>query len=246
MKTKQFTLLSVILLFFIFGCDKNSFEKNDSGTFTDERDNNKYKWIKIGEQIWMAENLAYLPEINLLDNRSETEARYYINGYYGTDLNAAKETENYKFYGVLYNWTAACEVCPSGWHLPSDDEWKELERTIGIEEEQLDLWMDDRRGVGIGTKLKSTEGWIGSSYGEMNGNGTNDFGFNALSGGYSTNGTVPPGEEGYWWTSTNEFHENTNTTENYPWARTLKYYHTYVDRQFFTKNFGFSVRCVKD
>lgn len=245
MKSKTLTFLYSIAMLLLWGCHKEPFDAA-SGTFIDSRDNHEYKWVKIGEQIWMAENLAYLPEIHKFDNRSDTETRYYVTEYYGTDLIAAKETENYKTYGVLYNWPAACEVCPSGWHLPSDDEWKEMERTIGIDEKFLDLWMDDRRGAGFASKLKSTKGWYGISYGEMYGNGTDDFGFTALAGGYASGVLVPPGEDGYWWTSTNEFHENTNTTEEYPWARNLNYYFTYVDRRFFDKKFGFSVRCIKN
>ncbi|MDA3853143.1 MAG: FISUMP domain-containing protein, partial [Bacteroidales bacterium] len=109
-----------------------------SGTFTDSRDNNTYNWVTIGEQVWMAENLAYLPRVhsNALFANADS-ACYGVYGYDGTDVTAAKDSANYSTYGVLYNWYAAMAgasssdaspsgvqgVCPTGWHLPSDDEW---------------------------------------------------------------------------------------------------------------------------
>ncbi|MCF8358778.1 MAG: hypothetical protein K9H26_08480 [Prolixibacteraceae bacterium] len=95
--------------------------KSGGGIF-DERDGNYYNTVKIGEQIWMAENLAYLPQINRPSEQSYTIPLYYVYEYEGTEVNEAKAIENYQIYGVLYNWQAAISACPSGWHLPSDDE----------------------------------------------------------------------------------------------------------------------------
>jgi hypothetical protein len=91
--------------------------------FTDSRDGHKYKYVKIGSQVWMAENLAYLPIVNLGSSKSHTEPKYYVYSYTGTDVNEAKKTSNYSTYGVLYNWPAAIAACPPGWHLASDSEW---------------------------------------------------------------------------------------------------------------------------
>ena len=82
------------------------------GTFTDSRDGNTYKWIEIGNQIWMAENLNF----------------HANSGCWVYDNNP----ENADTYGRLYNWETARNVCPDGWHLPSDNEWKELEVYLGI------------------------------------------------------------------------------------------------------------------
>ncbi len=120
-------------------------------TFTDERDGHVYKYVTIGTQSWMADNLAYLPEVN--DPSAEQDGctgnpLYFVLNYQGSDLAAAKATKEYKNYGVLYNWWAAMGkqnatggdanavpsgvqgVCPNGWHLPSRAEWKVLEEYV--------------------------------------------------------------------------------------------------------------------
>lgn len=96
---------------------------NPFGTFTDSRDGKVYNIVTIGKQFWMAENLAYLPSVVDPGTGSYTEPYYSVYGYNGTDVAAAKATENYQTYGVLYNWPAAMTACPEGWHLPSDAEW---------------------------------------------------------------------------------------------------------------------------
>lgn len=113
----------------------------------DSRDNHVYKTVEIGEQTWMAENLAYLPKVNkpITAVTCEGETLYYVLNYDGEDVNAAKSTAEYKLYGALYNWYAAMNkesaegsnadaipsgvqgICPNGWHLPSKAEWKKLE-----------------------------------------------------------------------------------------------------------------------
>ena len=100
------------------------------GTFVDSRDGTEYKTIKIGNQTWMAENLKYLPSVVGSATGSSTDPYYYVYGYQGTDILAAKATDNYKTYGVLYNWSAALTACPSGWHLPTDAELNTLETYV--------------------------------------------------------------------------------------------------------------------
>ena len=117
---------------------------------------NNYAVVTIGSQTWMAENLAYLPEITFEDDwGSNTDPQYAVYDYApgsGTETVAgAKATANYDTYGVLYNWSAAMDgdassssnpsgvqgICPNGWHLPSDDEWKELEMALGMSKQTL-------------------------------------------------------------------------------------------------------------
>lgn len=110
--------------------DTTSTEINVFVPFLDERDGNTYKVTKIGNQIWMAENLNYDPTLN---------------------------TPNPNPLGRAYKWDEALNACPEGWHLPSDKEWNEMEQFLGMLTEELDLGMPRWRGeeIGIGDKLKS-------------------------------------------------------------------------------------------
>ena len=147
--------------------------------FCDNRDEQIYKWVKIGTQTWMAENLNY--------NVSGSVC-------YGNN------PSNCDIYGRLYNWATAMDlpascnssicagsvsdkhrgVCPDGWHLPSRVEWTVLTDFVG--------------GLSsAGTKLKATSGWNSS------GNGTDNFGFSALPGGEYYSGSFGNiGIRGFW------------------------------------------------
>ncbi len=220
---------------------KPTIAETTSGTFTDTRDNKVYNWVKIGNQVWMAENLKYLPSVNQVADGSEDLAGsyYYVYDYDGTDVNAAKATSNYTTYGVLYNWTAAMAgsasstanpsgvqgVCPTGWHLPSDAEWTELTDYLG--------------GISdAGGKLKETgtTHWYSPNTGA-----TNETGFTALPGGNRSNSGAfdTVGSNGYWWSAT-EF------IATYAWYRNLYYIGSNVYRYYDGKEVGFSVRCVRD
>ncbi|MBW6533657.1 MAG: hypothetical protein K0B11_01480 [Mariniphaga sp.] len=169
MKTPILTLLTFLLLF--AACEKDPFEAS-SGTFTDERDGREYKWVKIGDQIWMAENLAYVPYVCAPDS----QCGIWIYGYNGEGSYGT----NYHTYGALYDWETAMEVCPEGWHLPSDEEWMELERFLGIPEDELyDENVDRGEGVNAAGKLVA-----GSQlWDEKINYSTNETGFSAKPGG---------------------------------------------------------------
>jgi len=102
---------------------------SDEGTF--QYDGRNYSYATIGTQIWMTENLAYLPSVSKSTKASETEPLYYVYGYEGEDPNTASLTVNYTTYGVLYNWSAALTACPQGWHLPTEAEWQTLVDYLG-------------------------------------------------------------------------------------------------------------------
>ena len=173
----------------------------DKTTFTDKRDGNVYKIVKIGRQVWFAENLNYAAE------RSKC--------YDNNAANCAK-------YGRLYNWATALKACPAGFHLPTDGEWTALVDYAGGEKT-------------AGTKLKSAAGW------NENGNGTNDFGWSALPGGYgySDGSFNNAGYNGIWWSAT-EF------VARHAWTRYMIYYNGNVFRGYYFKTYLSSVRCVAD
>ncbi|MDD4578954.1 MAG: FISUMP domain-containing protein [Anaerolineaceae bacterium] len=129
------TILYLFALVFIYSCTPQD-QGLVFGSFNDSRDDKQYKTITIGEQVWMAENLAYLPSVvgpatGSENDGHETDPYYYVYGYDGTNVDEAKATANYTIYGVLYNWKAALTVCPEGWHLPSDAEWTILISFLG-------------------------------------------------------------------------------------------------------------------
>ncbi|MDA3818056.1 MAG: fibrobacter succinogenes major paralogous domain-containing protein [Prolixibacteraceae bacterium] len=217
---------------------KPTIDETTNGTFTDTRDGNEYNWVKIGDQVWMAENLKYLPSVVRPGTASLTTPYYYVYGYNGTNVTDAKAIANYTTYGVLYNWTAAMNgetsstvnpsgvqgVCPTGWHLPSDAEWTEL---------------TDYLGVSIaGDKLKETGTTHWTS---LNTGATNETGFTALPGGRrDDDGTfVSIGDGGIWWSAT-------ESGTYYAWYRSVSYRGSSVTRNRYSKELGYSVRCVRD
>jgi uncharacterized protein (TIGR02145 family) len=231
-------LLMGLFLVFANSCKKEDDNKNGN-TFTDPRDGNIYKTVTIGKQVWMAENLKYLPSVVGPATGSETTPYYYVYGYDGTNLTEAKATTNYKTYGVLFNWHAAMAgsasssanpsgvqgVCPAGWHLPSNEEWTQLTNYLGGESV-------------AGGKLKETDT---THWNSPNTGATNETGFTALpSGNLGSNGTfVSIGYTGYWWSTTED---STGGT----WVRVVNYSYSNVFRGDDPKELGFSVRCLKD
>jgi uncharacterized protein (TIGR02145 family) len=188
----------------------SSLYHNVTDSFTDLRDGKTYKTVTIGTQTWMAENLSY-------------KARSDCWAYDNDETNLAK-------YGYLYYWETAKEVCPAGWHLPSDAEWLILTNYLGGENV-------------AGGKLKDSGT---SNWESPNTEATNETGFTALAGGQCykdyQNGEFKfegLGRFGHWWSSS-EFPKNyftmwimffnNNDFLHYPNSKTM----------------GFSVRCVKD
>ena len=172
-----------------------------------------YKTIKIGNQVWMAENLAY----------------NVGNGCWAFGNNES----NVAVYGRLYSWDAASSACPSGWHLPFGFEWDDLAQYIsdvkGPYSKSAEGWNN------VGTHLKSETGWVSNS------NGTDDFGFKGLPGGLRReNGDFLNilGAAGYWWSSTGSGGMAT--------FRALVWNGTVFGHGEMIKDFGFSVRCIKD
>ncbi len=202
-------------------------------TFTDPRDGQTYNIVTIGSQTWMAENLKYLPSISPSSGGSNTDPYYYVYDYQGNSVSEAKSTDNFNAYGVLYNFPAAIDACPPGWHLPNDDEWKTLEMYLGMSQSEADGtgW----RGTDEGKKLKST------TEGSNNGSGTDEVGFSALPGGIrdSFGDFLNLGSNGNWWPATAD-----GSTD--AWRRNLNCYYDKVNRFNYDEEGGCSVRCVRD
>jgi len=213
----------------------------------------EYPIVGIGNQCWMAKNIAYLPSVVGPGTVSITTPYYYVYGYDGTDVAQAKATTNYTTYGVLYNWPAALTACPTGWHLPTDIEWNNLEKYVvsyinspnpqypcSISEMYFrrcadNSGTDDGGTYGAGKSLKK----VGQGTGV--GAGDDLVGFGALLAGEVNfyGDMILAGSHTYWWTST--INDSTRS-----WARVLYYQYSTVSRVYYLNQFGFSVRCVRD
>jgi uncharacterized protein (TIGR02145 family) len=209
-----------------------------AGTVTDI-DGNVYQTVTIGTQVWMAENLKVTHYRNgdSIPNVTDNNAwRALTTGAY-CEYN--DDISNVATYGRLYNWYAVSDsrnIAPTGWHVPTDDEWKQLEMTLGMSQAQADSigW----RGTTEGGKLKEvgTTHWLTPNTGA-----TNESGFSALPGGYRyfyRGNYSDMGNSDYFWSSTQY--------SAYAWYRTLYYNRSGLLRDLNYREDGFSVRCVND
>ncbi len=202
--------------------------KSTESNFKDLRDGKVYQIIKIGSQVWMAENLNVsafrngdlIPEAKTSEEWIKTgnERKPAWCHYDNNPKNGEK-------YGKLYNWFAVFDprgIAPEGWLVPGDAEWTELTDYLG--------------GKGVaGRKMKSSDGW------ENCGNGTNKSGFSALPGGtrYINGAFYGIGNYGSWWSTTQKNSVNA-------WNRLLDYADGSYGRGKGNKANGFSVRCIRD
>ncbi|MDG2311122.1 MAG: FISUMP domain-containing protein, partial [Flavobacteriales bacterium] len=196
-----------------------------------------YSTVLIGDQCWFSENCRYLPVVSPSSSSSTTAPYYYVYGYEGSTVSEAKSTENYETYGVLYNWPAVMTegICPSGWHVPSDEEWQTMEISLGMSESEASS--SSWRGSPVGDYIKSTSGWNDNN--GNSGNGSNSSGFDGRPGGWTFSaGFFNLGDDAYWWSSPAS---DTSST----WIRELNHSDN-VSRDILSSYFGFSARCVID
>lgn len=203
----------------------------------DVRDGQYYDVVRIGNQCWFSENLnigdTIWGNVDAQDN-GIIEKYCYNNDMY-----------NCYTYGGLYQWNEMMQyttqestqgICPPGWHIPSDEEWKVLEGTVDTQYPVSDPEWDNTgyRGYDAGKRLKSTSGWNENT-------GTDMFGFTALPGGYRLGGGnfSNLAEYATFWSST-------VYGGLYSWRRRLYYNFDKVTRFDDTKDYGYSVRCLKD
>jgi len=216
------------------------------GVLVDGRDEREYRWVKIGTgataQVWMAENLAWLPSVNSTSDFSLDVAEYYVYDYDDTVVATAKATAYYSTYGVLYNWMAAHTACPSGWHLPTQIEWRSLEVYTG----------------GTSYSLKAATLWSAHT-GSVN---NDDFSFSALPGGYhspeqffslATYGyAISPaafdavGTKGFWWTDDAYYEDITHSDPSIAYSIYMGYEDGIYQNNYDNAAMGHSVRCLMD
>ena len=201
----------------------------EKGTLVDPRDHNTYETVKIGNQWWMAKNLAYMPGVS----KVIAGDGIYVYRYYGSDTVDAKKTEAYKKFGCLYDWKRANNACPAGWHLPTDAEWKQLEKYLGMSATDLDS-INWRKSGRVDIKLMSKSGWEKNS-------GTNEYGFSALPGGFkaATDYSMSIKQYANFWTAT-------KTDQEKAWSRSISQDSPGFGRGPFPAEHGLSVRCVKN
>jgi len=203
-------------------------------------DGNVYHAVKIGTQWWMAENLKVTRYRNGDPVPSVTEDMRWTDLSSGAYCVYDNNENNKEIYGLLYNWFAVNDnrgVAPEGWHIPTDTEWKELEMHLGMSQSEADG--TDWRGTDEGGKLKD-EGTV--HWNSPNTGATNESGFSALPGGYRS----------YFTGTFNEVNSNASfwTSWEYnpsgAWSRKLGHNTSAIHRYNLIKNYGFSIRCVKD
>lgn len=136
---KRSMIYLAVLFFTLYGCEMKNYypgSNGDAGWITDSRDGHVYEVVKIGEQTWMTENLAYLPEVDSLPpstNFENDEKIYIVPGYEGTSVSEAVQKDYYQEKGVIYSWTTLQDVCPEGWHVPTIGDWEKLANYISME-----------------------------------------------------------------------------------------------------------------
>jgi len=211
-----------------------------TGSFVDGRDGKTYHYIGIGTQFWMTENLAYTgSDIQHIMDKNEWKNNRNYDAWCYLDNNDSLG----QIYGVLYQWEAAKTACPEGWHLPSNDEWAELERYLKENGYSYDgvsghLYIAKALATDYAWQESDKEGTIGNTdYQEMR----NKSGFSALPGSSRRNDGLFFDVGGYchWWSAT-------ESDTVYTYTRYLNYDYTKVFRLDFHKTNGFSIRCIKN
>ncbi len=228
---KLIHLLFIAILF--VGC-KNS----DENPNTPPQNTNDEK-VTIGTQIWMLKNLNVTSYRNGDPIQQVTDPAQWSQLTTGAWCYYNNDPATGVLYGKLYNWYAVNDprgLAPTGWHVPTDNEWKTLEMNLGMS--QTDADAIGLRGSDEGGKIKEvgTTHWLSPNTGA-----TNSTGFTALPGGYRSSSGLfyHVGTNGYWWSTT----EYTATST---WSRYLYYTSAHAYRYSDDNKTGFSVRCVMD
>lgn len=238
--TLKFQIASILIISnFILSCSTNSSNNSEPEAINTQEcvfDENKrildcieqkYRTTKVGSQVWLAQNLNF-------DPKNDDGVCYN-----DSTINCIK-------YGRLYSWNTAKLVCPKGWHLPSDDEWKQLEKSAGMPLNEVDeesgrgetSWGE---GVGIRLMADSTE-WERQRGSDQYSESSDVYGFTALGGGVYSTHTLEYKDLnriGYWWTSS-------AYNSNNAWMRSMDRTRGFVNRINNLKSLRESVRCIQN
>lgn len=228
----RFLVTATLLCMVLAGC--NFAEPCTSPGF----DGHVYQVVEIGEQCWFAENLRSQHYANGDPIPYPRSDESWMTQEGGNRCFYADDSASLQLYGQLYNGLAVLDsrgLCPSGWHVPSDEDWQQLEKHGGMP--QAEAALEGYRGMelGLGTMLKSKQGWSNQS------NGTDALRFRALPGGdrFANRSNVPfAGDFGYWWSS--------SFTGDRMWLRTLSSQNPGIKRGSANLRYGFSVRCIQN
>lgn len=225
----QLFILPLFLFSVLFGCRNTSVK---------DVDGNRYKTVKIGNQVWMSENLrttryndgSTIPQVTRYRDWADLSKPAYC--WYNND-SVHKEA-----YGALYNWHAVetGKLCPEGWHVATDEEWNGLLTFLTGE--------GNEEPVGNALKEAGTAHWR-----SPNADASNSSGFTALPGGYRD--FKGPFNllraDAYWWTSTeSNWYNSSDSASKISFYWSLHYKDADLLRSATYKSFGFCVRCLMD
>ncbi len=212
-----------------------------------EYEGQTYEVVEIGDQCWFAENINVGSRIDSKDSEDDPQNQ-------GTDCDNIEkycyddEESNCDIYGGFYQWDQAMcgettegsqGICPDGWHIPSDDDWKILEMELGMSETAANN--TSYRGPSVGSRLAGGEDlWDSGSL--IENTAFNESGFKAIPTGYrsdNSGNSLVLGERTYMWTSTNH-------SDDLFWTRRLDWDRNSVYRWRYNRERGFAVRCLLD
>ena len=229
MKTTKdyiFTLCTLLFSITVFSCsddDDNAptdkIAASASGTYTDPRDGNEYRWVRYGNTDWMADNFRY-------DTGNSDECKLYHD--------KDDKVVDANVYGRLYTHAGAENACPEGWRLATDEDWKNLEMALGMSASEANKWGD--RGNIAGRMLT-----IYSDTCDINIRlaGYNDPWIAMGASGYKFMGVY-----GMYWTASKDTEQDKG--DNFYWYRKFVFNSSAIIRQSTTNEMLFSVRYVRD